>query len=439
MKPLNKFISFIFIISYIAPIFAQETLTLDSAVSIALDNNYGIKISQNDLTIAENNATKGNAGFWPTVTFDGGGTFRFDNIQNQNLANGTNFSNTNVLVRNLNAGVNLNWTIFDGKKMFATYERLQELKGLSETQLKAQVENTVYNVMLTYYDIVRQKIQLNALLQNIAVSEERLKLEKNRKDFGKGTQLAVTQAELDLKTQYSGRLQQQNAIANAKVLLNQLLSRAAETAFEVSDTIPLTFTGDFETLKNKAFSENTQLRILERNTLIQEKMLKEMQADKLPVIAVNAGYGYSQSANSAGFNKSSNNLGLTTGLTLRWNLFDGGRVKRNIANTQLTIENQRLSQEQAKNELESSILQAIQDFNNAKEVAQLEEENFALARQSIQIVQERFRMGVANTLELKDAQNVLDAATIRRSVALYQAKLAEINLLFLTGQLGNVQ
>lgn len=439
MKLLHKTISLVFISFAISAVSAQETLSLDSAVSIALDKNFGIKISRNDLSIAENNATKGNAGFWPTVTFDGGGTFRFDNIQNQNLANGTEFSNTNVLVRNLNAGVNLNWTIFDGKKMFATYERLQELKGLSETQLKAQVENTVYNVMLTYYDIVRQKIQLNALLQNIAVSEERLQLEKNRKDFGKGTQLAVTQAELDLKTQYSGRLQQQNAIANAKVLLNQLLSRPAETTFEVSDSIPLTLAGDFESLKNKAFAENTQLRILERNTLIQEKMLKEMQADKLPVIAVNAGYGYSQSANSAGFNKSSNNLGLNTGLTLRWNLFDGGRVKRNIANTQLSIENQRLSQEQAKNELESSILQAVQDFNNAREVAQLEEENFALARQSIQIVQERFRMGVANTLELKDAQNVLDAATIRRSVALYQAKLAEINLLFLTGQLGNVQ
>lgn len=419
--------------------FAQEILPLDSAVAIALENNYGIKISQNELEIAANNAEKGNAGFWPTVSFDGGGTLRFDNLQNQRFTNGNEFNNTNVNSRALNAGVNLNWTIFDGKRMFATYDRLQELQALGEVNLRAALEKAVYDVMLTYYDIVRLKLQLKALEQNMSVSAERLNLEKSRAQLGKGTQLLVTQADLDYKTQMTTKVQQENAIANAKVRLNQLLSRKIDIPFEVTDSIPLEFSPEFETLRQQAMASNTQLQILQKNIVVQEQILKEQAADKLPTIGINAGYGYNQTANSAGFSKGSNNLGVNSGLTIRWNLFDGGRVKRNMTNTKLAIENQKISLEQSTLEVESAILQACQDLTNAKEVARLEEENFVLAQQSIAIVQERFKMGVANTLELKDAQNVYDNATIRRAVALYQAKVSEINLLYLTGQLGSVQ
>jgi outer membrane protein TolC len=439
MKPLlHK--SFIILLIFLGNnVFAQDILTLDSAIAIALENNYGIKISKNELEIASNNAVKANAGYWPTVTFDGGGTVRFDNLQNQKFSNGSEFNNTNVNSRALNASVNLNWTIFDGKKMFATYERLQELQAIGEINLKESVQNAVYDVMLTYYDIVRLKLQLKALEQNMSVSAERLNLEKMRAQLGKGTQLLVTQADLDYKTQTTTKVQQENAITNAKVRLNQLLARKIDVIFDVTDSIPLNCYPEFEVYKAQAIASNSQLQILRKNIIIQEKILKEQAAEKLPTIGINAGYGYNQSANSAGFSQSSNNLGLNGGLSIRWNLFDGGRVKRNLNNTKIAIENQKLSLDQSTIEMESAILQACNDLTNAKDVARLEEENFTLAQQSIAIIQERFKMGVANTLELKDAQNVFDNATIRRSVALYQAKVAEINLLFLTSRLGSVQ
>jgi outer membrane protein TolC len=120
---------------------------------------------------------------------------------------------------------------------------------------------------------------------------------------------------------------------------------------------------------------------------------------------------------------------------MRWNLFDGGRVRRNISNAQLQIENDKIVLQESQLNVNSTIQQAVLNFQNALSVAKLEEENFILATESINIVKERYRLGVANTLELKDAQNVFDQSTTRRALALYNAKVAEINLQFLTGQL----
>lgn len=414
---------------------AQPLLTLEEAIDIALDKSFGIRISKNQLEVATNNATKGNAGYWPTIDLNAGGGFNWNTFSNQKLSAGTDFNLKNQTTVLANSNVALNWVIFDGKRMFATYERLQELQSMGELQVKSAVEKTVYDVSLSYFNIVSLQLQLEAIDKNIEISAERLKLEKARFDVGKSNQLAAKQAQLDYNAMQAQRTNQMNLINVEKVILNQLLTRDVETPFIISDTIILQPILDIETLKTTALKSNTELQILEKSTIISEASLKEVQAAKYPTISLNTAYGYNQTVNSDGFTKSNNNLGLTSGLSLKWNLFDGGRVRRNISNAQLQIENDKIAIEESQLNVNSTIQQAVLNFENALSVAKLEEENFILATESINIVKERYRLGVANTLELKDAQNVFDQSTTRRALALYNAKVAEINLQFLTGQL----
>lgn len=414
---------------------AQPLLTLEEAIDIALDKNYGIQISKNNLEVAANNATKGNAGYWPTIDLNAGGGFNWNTFSNQKLATGNDFNLKNQTTTLANGNVALSWTIFDGKRMFAAYERLQELQSMGELQVKAAVEQTVYDVSLSYFNIVSLQLQLDALDKNIGISEERLKLEKARFEVGKSNQLAAKQAQLDYNAMQAQRSTLTNLINVEKVSLNRLLTREIETEYTIADTIILQELQDLESLKQAALKSNTELQILEKATIISEAGLKEVKADKYPTITLNTAYGYNQTINSAGFSQSTNSLGLTSGVTMRWNLFDGGRVRRNIANAQLQIDNDKLTLQESQLNVNAAIQQAVFNFENALSIAKLEDENYRLASESLDIVKERFRLGVANTLELKDAQNVFDQSTNRRALALYNAKVAEINLQFLTGQL----
>jgi outer membrane protein len=414
---------------------AQELLSLEDAIRNALDKSYGIQISKNEVAIAANNFDRGNAGFWPTVNLNAGGNLRLDNFNNQKLTTGAEFLNSNVFVRSANAGIGLEWTIFDGMRMFATYDKLREIKSMTELELRTAVEQTVFDVSLAYFNIVRLQLQLQALELNMAVNQERLQLEDAKAQVGKGNQLLVKQARLDRNSLQADYSKIANEIQVAKVQLNRLLTRDLNTHFAVTDSIVLMETPDIDLLKQKALQANTELQILKKSIQINQLTLKEQEAEKYPSIVLNSNYNYAQTANSAGFSIFNNSLGINGGLSVRWALFDGGRVKRNISNTKLQIDNDRLLLQDSELQVHATIQQAVMNYRNALTIANMEDENYQLATESLEIVKERFRLGVANTLELKDAQTVYDQSANRRALALYDAKIAELNLRFLTGQM----
>jgi outer membrane protein TolC len=437
MKPyqLLKLLTIGFLLLGYSTSQAQDLLSLEDAVRMALDKSYGIQVGKNNVEISVNNYDRGNAGFWPTVNLNAGGNLRLDNFNNQKLTTGAEFINSNVFVRNANAGIGLEWTIFDGMRMFATYDKLREMKSMSELELRTAVEQTVFDVSLAYFDIVRLQLQLQALELNMAVNQERLQLEEARAQVGKGNLLMVKQARLDKNALQAEFSRINNDISVAKVQLNRLLTRELSTSFSVADSIVLMDNPDADVLRQKALEANTELQILKKSIQINQLTLKEQEAEKYPSIVLNSNYNYAQTANSAGFSIFSNSLGINGGLSVRWALFDGGRVKRNISNTKLVIENDRLLLQDSELQVYATIQQAVMNYRNALEIAELEDENFILATESLDIVKERFRLGVANTLELKDAQTVYDQSANRRALALYEAKITELNLRFLTGQM----
>jgi outer membrane protein TolC len=413
---------------------AQELLTVEQAVQIALENNYSIRIASNDLRIDRTNVTIGNAGMLPSVA----ATVTDNNsVQNssQTRSDGTVAELDNAKNNSLNYGVVLDWTIFDGLRMFARYDQLKELQKLGEAELQLTILTRVGDVISRYYDIVQQQQQLSALDSTLVISQSRVELAQNRFTIGKASRLEVLNAQVDLNSDQTNLLRQRELYANTKILLNQLLARDTKTEFSVVDQIGVDATLQLPALETLALKQNPQLQAQLINQRIAELQLKQVKAGRYPTVSVNTGYNFAESESSLGFTSRSSAKGFNYGFSARLNLFDGLNQHRNERVARIQIENTQLVIEEQNQALLTQLATAYQTYLTNLSLIELETRNEAIARQNLDITMEKFRIGTITTIEFRTAQLNFVNATVRLSNARYQAKLSEITLKELAGNL----
>ena len=428
------FQSFILILFCAATASAQEVLTLESAVKIALENNYEIKIATNNLTIQKTNVAIGNAGMLPTVTAN---ILDNNSIQNssQTRQDGTETKLDNAKNNSLTYGVGLDWTIFDGMRMFARMDQLKELQKLGEAQLKLTVITRISDVNAAYYDLVQQQQQLAALDTTIVISNQRLTLAQNRFTIGKASKLEVLNAQVDLNTDQVALLRQKELYANSKILLNQLLARDVATDFKVIDVLKVDSLLLLPELRALAEKQNPQLETQIINKRVAELELKQIKAGRYPTVRVNSAYNFSESQSSLGFVAQSQSRGLNYGFSASLNLFDGFAQNRNEKIAKIQIENSKLNIDQQNLVLNSQLATSYQTYLTNLELIALEENNELIAKQNLNITLDKFRIGTITTLEFRTAQLNYMNAKVRYSNAQFQGKLSEIALRELAGNL----
>ena len=417
---------------------AQRLLTLEEAIATALKNNYAIQLSKNDSLVATLNYSFRNAAFLPRLNGNISGTFN-NNDQRQEFADGTKRELDDIKSNNYNLGLQLNWTLFDGMKMFATRDKFAEFVKLGELGIKNQVVNTIAAVITSYYSVVRQKQQLKAIEEQMSVNQERVKIAQYKLDIGVGAKPDVLQSKVDLNAQKAAQLTQQTLIAQLREQLNQSMNVDLNTNYEVSDTIPLDMSLVLVDIRDIATKNNPLLLIAEKNIDIANYTLKERIADKYPVLSLNAGYNYQRNNNKATVNPFqplfSRNIGRNIGFTATIPIFNNFTVKRNIQQAKLDIQYQRLVYENQKSVLALGVINAYKDYEQQKKALTLEEENILLAKENVNIALEVYRLGASTILQLRDAQQSLENAYNRLIAARFNAKLAETELLRLKGDL----
>ncbi len=413
---------------------AQEILTVEDAVKIALENNYEIKIATNNLTIEKTNVAIGNAGMFPTVTAT---VVDNNSIQNssQTRQDGTKTELDNAKNNSLTYGVGLDWTVFDGLRMFARLDQLKELQKLGEAQLKLTVITRISDVNTAYYDLVQQQQQLAALDTTIVISNQRLNLAQNRFTIGKASKLEVLNAQVDLNTDQVALLRQKELYANSKILLNQLLARDVTTDFKVIDKLEVDTLLVLKELTALAEKQNPQLEAQIINKRVAELELKQIKAARYPIVRVNTAYNFSESQSSLGFVAQSQSRGLNYGFSASLNIFDGFSQNRNEKIAKIQIENSKITIEQQNLALNSQLATSYQTYLTNIELIALEEKNELIAKQNLNITLDKFRIGTITTLEFRTAQLNYVNATVRYSNAQFQAKLSEIALRELAGNL----
>ena len=432
---INHSASLIIVILLIfQPAKAQDLLTIDDALQIGLENNYGIQISRNLLDQAENNHSLGNAGFLPSLNLT---TSRTERVEDSDFeAGGESRSTTGARNSNTNAALSLEWTIFDGFQMFAGYDRLGTLRDVSEEQLRFDVENLVTQITLSYFNIIRINEQLKILQNNIEVSEERIEIEETKVDLGSGSEYDLLQARSDLNADRAAQLREQNRLEEAKINLNELLSRNPEVDFDVTDDIDVNRSLLREELYQRLITENTRLAIARMEKDITRHQIREIRGERLPQVSLTSGYSFNRSENDGGFIRFNETTGFNVGITARVNIFDGFNLNRRVQNAQINQKNAELSYESEKLRLESDFLAIYRAYLNSIELVDLEEDNLQNAEQTLDIALERFRLGTISSLEFREAQRTFMQAENRLINAKFEAKVAETELLQISGDFG---
>lgn len=432
---MKRAITFLFIVVFL-PFGAQsqELLTVKEAVEIALENNYSIRLSKNDLLVAKENSTYGNAGMLPSVTAN---LNQNNSVQNSHQVqnNGEQRALDNAKNNSLNYGVSIGWTVFDGMGMFARYERLQELEKQGGLQLKRMVLTTIGDVITLYYTIVEQQNLLSALDSNIAISRERLRTAENRFSIGKAARLEVLNVQVNLNEDISGRLRQAETVRNLKTELNSLLARNLDIDFYVEDDVHIDDGLIYADLLDRASRFNPDLQLIALNKRLAELDLKNVRASRYPTVRVSGGYNFSRSESSLGFVAHSNARGLTYGVTASLNIFDGFNQRRNERIAKIQIDNASLQIEQQRLLVETAIKTAYETYLTNMELSKLEERNEDIARQNLEITLAKYTIGSISSVEFRDAQENFINAISRNNSARLQAKLSEVQLKELIGQI----
>jgi outer membrane protein TolC len=406
---------------------AQKTITLDEAIRQALENNYSLKISRNDQTIAENNVTL--APFLPSIT----GSGRQSQADNNTVSSSSEAEK--VRANYYSAGLALNWKIFDGFGMFTEYSRTQELFAMSSQRVKIDVENLVMRVASEYYNIIVQQKRLQSSLTSLALSKSRYENAEEKYLLGVISGLDLQQAKIDLNADSSTVLSQNETVNGAYIRMKKLLNAGHDISFSIHDTIILAPEFNIDSLRSRTLKYNNQLILARQGEKISLYDLEAVRALRYPTINFSSGYNYNRYDYPWEANAYSQTNGLNWGFSLAWNIFSGFETRRRIANAKIDAENGRLAYLDIENEILGDLDLLYNTYMNTITVTWFETESAEVARNSLEIAMERYRLGSLSGLEFREYQNKYLDAINRRLTALYQAKISEIGLRLLSGEL----
>jgi outer membrane protein len=415
------------------PLFGQSVLKLDEAVSIAMEQNFGVQISTLEQTIDEKGIYKANAGIGPVIDLNSNFRTTGNNV-NQTFLDGREVNRWGRSI-NPSADISLNLTLYNGGRMRATYQGLKMLGEYGEIEKKLIVQSTLVEVMVTYFDIVKYKKTLTYLNSIIEYYNERLKITDQRWQVGKGSKLDYLQSKTDLNAQLSEVTRAKNNLKNAKVVLNGLLNRHPSVDFKVEESERIPSNYKLSNLEEQAINQNRDIVLLQKALEISYKEEQEVSSARKPQVFLNGSAGYSYIDTNTGFLSNSQNLAGIVGLSARWNLFNGRHTKNQVAISRIRTQIIEKQQENLEAQIINELNLAFNQYQSDKELLEFEQVNKAIAEENLSISLEKFRLGGSSILVLSEAQRAYDTALNRLVNSEYNVKISELTILRLSGSL----
>lgn len=430
-----KYLSLIIVIFSCNLSFGQDTLTFKHYLKIGLERNFSVQIVRNNETIATNNVGLGNAGMLPTLTATGRFTKNMIGLSRAERQD-TIIERTNFESQNVNAGVTLNWDIFDGFQMFVQYNKLNELQKLGELNTRMAIENLISEIGSECFNYVQQKKRLQTLSYVMKLSKERLNVARERYLIGNISKLEFQEAAVDFNSDSSNYMRQELSVATSRVNLNRILAINPMVPTEVIDSIIIDETLLYNNLNEDALLKNTSLLIAQKNQSLSDIELRLINSRVYPVLSIFGGYTYSNQKDPTNpSNIKSLTHGLNYGAGLTFNIFDGFNLHRQRSNAKIAIKNSELRYKEVEQDIISNLSLIYNQYQNALKSVSLETSNLRTALDNFQIATERYRLGSLSGLQMREIERVYLDAEDRLLSAQYQAKLAEISLKLISGRI----
>ncbi|MBN1199120.1 MAG: TolC family protein [Bacteroidales bacterium] len=413
---------------------AQEIMTLDRAIAEGLNANWGIQIARNDLQIARNDASPGNAGFLPSVDVSGAYIYSLSDASVE-MITGQQLENSRASGDLITGGINLNWTLFDGCNMFIRYDKLKTMEEMGSLELKIAVENTTAAITVAFYNIIRQAAETGILREQVEISTYRLELAQTMYETGSGSEMEWLKARVERNADLAALADQQTRYTNSKTYLNQLLARDINTPFEVTDSIVLADTLVYDSVQRNMITSNHELLLAGKEMETAALDIKSARAQQFPEIDFLAGLNYYRNESEASMMKYNRQFGPSVGVTARIDLFDGLNLNRLKKDARITYLNREFERKRLELKLEAWLTRVYNEYMNQLQLVGFETENLTLATRNMDIAMESYSVGAISSLQLREIQKNLLDARVRLLTARFETKTRETELLLLTGKL----
>ena len=414
-----------------------QTYTLSQCLKKGLENNYSLRITRNEEEIAHNNATLANAGYLPSIDISAGYNGSLGGNDSKQRSTGETEKSRNNFDNTLNAGIDVNWIIFDGFKASTTYKQLKEMEKMGETETRIAIEDFIAGLAAEYYNFLQQRLRLTNYYNAVLLSKERLRIVEERYNIGSFSRLDYQQAKVDFNADSAQYIKQQEVVITSRIALNEMMAidqvytpiTTIETTIEVDSTLDFTHLW-YGTLENNAY-----LLLAGHNKALTELDYKKVISRNYPYLKLNAGYDYSFNHYNKGALIHRNGWGGNASLTIGFNIWDGNR-RREKRNAQIAIENGKLQRNSLELSLKADLGNMWQAYRNNLQLLSLEKLNVITARENHEIAKERYMLGDLSGIEMREAQLSLLQAEERLLSVEYDTKICEISLLLISGEIG---
>jgi outer membrane protein len=428
---MKKWILIILLLGSV-PALSQRVLTLRAAIDSALKQNLDIAIARTDVEVAAINNHISVAGGLPIVS----GTINSQEqvtAVNQKLNSGQEINRSSAASNATQIGVTASMLVFNGWRVVATKKRLEELQKLSEAQLATQVQNVVAQVMVSYYDMVRQGDYLSTLNYALQLAQDRLRIFEVRKEVGLANNADVFQARIDANTILQDIAAQQLVLSQAKVDLMDIMD-SGDSSFIISDTIIVDPSLRFDSIL-AYIQQHPEVQVAEQQIKVNEQLVKEIAAQRYPAVRVNTGYNFNRNQNAAGLTLLNQSYGPFVGLNIQVPIFNGGLVKRQKRAAEVSVTAAQLQKQSVLITLNNAVIRSFETYRNTLQQLQQERENYELSKRLVDLTIQRFNLNVATIIEVREAQRSFEETGFRLVNLSYAAKIAEIELKRLGNQL----
>jgi outer membrane protein TolC len=353
----------------------------------------------------------------------------------QEAASGVTKDVTNAPSTSNNAGILLDWTLFDGLNMFVSKKMFSTLESLGENGTRIVMEQTVSDVMFAYFGIIQLKKMVLVLQDAVDLSMQRKRIAEAKLSLGAGSNLMLLQSTVDLNADSTALIQQITSLKNTKADFNRILARDPAVSFDIMDSIRLIRILHYDSLLIRSLSQNTEIIAARLDQYLSSLGIRDAQSDRYPTLSLTGGYNYNEFRSQTGYIAYNRSFGPSIGLTLSYNLFDGMNVNRTIRNARISLNSSDVALQDAESSLRTSLLKRYNEYRLNLEIIRMQLSNVKIAKENVDVAFEKYKLGSLNDVELREIQKKLIEAQYELILSRFEAKRAEIDLLRLSGSL----
>ena len=431
---INLIICLLFVLSKSTS--AQQELSLNDALAITIKKNIDIKIKTHELQQIKNYENVGFLGVLPRLKInssvsgnEGVSNIKFATDQFPGIEDADSES------KSINSNIEFSYNIFNGLASIYTYQKIKTQSNLKSTELSIEIEQTLLKTAKQFFDIAYLQEKNKIINELLSVSKERYGRIKVQNEFGNASLLSLLSAEIDLNKDSVYLMNSEFELEVAKSKLNQTLNNTLDSKFYVENKIDINKNLQYSILKEETMRNNNNILFQQYIVEISKKDKKANSSYSLPRIDLSLQYGYNNIESNTSLILDQTTLGLTAFVNLSWDIFDAIAKQKVVQNTKIEIESNKLALMSVRNGIEREFNTTFQQYLNNINLIEIEKRNNITAQKFFEKAKEEFYQGQLNRNDFRLAQIDVSMSKNRLNQALYNAKIAELNLYRLSGKI----